>query len=182
MHHADHLVERGQELIANCLLRCDVRVRGTNVVDTLKNHGVGDSGLCEHIAIYTAKGVGAQSICQDAVSTCGFVDEGNVLLEIGGVGRLQPAEDVVGPAVVFIVVALASVGDAVANDGHGACAERLGQVALDRGDEVPVLAGLGGIVGGYVCVCGGVAGGVVGVCPAARVACDVVGCLARGEV
>lgn len=120
VHHGDDLVVRREEARPGRLLGRFVGGGAANVVDALKEHGIGHARLGQDVPVDAAKGIGPVAVVQHAVAPGRLVDDGRVLLQRGRVGRLQAAEQVVGPSVVGIVCAAAPVGDAVAHDGEGA--------------------------------------------------------------
>lgn len=110
---------------------------GANVVYAFKYHGVADAGVGEDVAVDAAECIGSETVCEDAVSACGKVTEGDVL---GSWEGLETAEEEIGPAVVLVGGGATTVGDGVANDEDG-CLFR-GNPGLDRREEVPMCCRL----------------------------------------
>ena len=75
----DHLIVRLDETITECLLRCLVCRSNTNVVDTVVYYSVSSTCMGYDVSVNAPKGIWAQTIGEQSISTCSLIDDGDVL-------------------------------------------------------------------------------------------------------
>jgi len=142
VHTSDDLLVRLDDAITDDLLRRWRWRLNTDIIDSLEDHGIADTGLCEDIPINSADCVWSVAIGKDAVSSCCLVHDCDIgSCRIG----LHTAENQVRPAGIAICNASATVGNAVANDTKGS--RRWRRPRLHCRDKKPVSRALLGRVG-----------------------------------
>lgn len=133
MDEADHLLvgldEGGIDLVLDVGGgRCTA-----NVVYAFEDHGVLDAWVGEDVAVNTAKSIRAEAVCENTVSACGKVADGDGLC---GWVLLEAGEEEVWPSVVLVGGGATAIRDAIANDKERA--DVLWDPGFDRRNKIPV--------------------------------------------
>lgn len=130
---ADHLLvclnEGGVDLVLNVGGgRCTA-----NVVYALEDHGVLDAWVGQDVAVDTTKGIWTEAICENTVSSCGEVADGDGLC---GWALLEAGEEEVWPSVVLVGGGATAVRNTITNDQERA--DVLWDPGFDRRNKIPV--------------------------------------------
>lgn len=97
MNSSCHLLIRDDEPISDLSLRLHIAVCNSNVVDTFEDHSIFHVRLCQHVPVHPADDIRTESIMQDAVSSCGLVENGYAL---GGLVLLHSRQKQIWPSII----------------------------------------------------------------------------------
>lgn len=110
MNPGDHLLVCLYEAVVHNCLRIRRGRRRSDVVDSLEDHRVPNPGMRQDVPVHPSQCIWPQPVYQDAVAARRLVHNCN---GIRARILLQPREKEIGPSVVLVCLAAASVGDAV---------------------------------------------------------------------
>lgn len=110
---ADHLLVGLDEGGVDLVLGFGGGRGAANVVYALEDHGVLDAWVGEDVAVNTAKGIWTEAVCENTVSACSKVANGDGLC---GWVLLEAGEEEIWPSVVLVSGGATAVRDAITDD------------------------------------------------------------------